>query len=251
MLIVLILLSALFAIQSIYLLSYKRQINDIGNQLSFISEHHSFKFIQTQMKPRKIYRLIDLCNTLLRNQRELSQDFIKRSEEFNATIVSLSHDIRTPITSLDGYLQLAKRSQDINEKTQYILLAETRIKQITTLVDELFLYTKLQNPDYILELKSIDINNMLKISLFAFLDAFSQSGKEPNINLPDSSIYIQGNESALERVYENIIRNYLSHGEGALTIRSEEKDDEVLFHFLLYCHHNLSAKNSNILIKSE
>lgn len=231
MLIVLILLSFAIIIQSLYLLSYKKQIKDIGTQLSFISTHHSFKFIQTQMKPKEISRLIDLCNTLLRNQRELNQDFIKKSEAINETIVSLSHDIRTPITSLDGYLQLAKRSDNFKEKTHYVMMAQTRIKQITTLVDELFLYTKLQNPDYTLELESIDVINMLKKHLFTFLDEFSQKGNEPNVTLPDLPIYIMGNENALERVYENIIRNYLFHGEDALTIRYEEKENEVLFHF--------------------
>ncbi|PAV28115.1 hypothetical protein CIL05_18590 [Virgibacillus profundi] len=231
MLVALLLLAAAFIIQTVYIMYYRKQIRDIGNQLSFISKHNSFKFIQTQIKPKEISRLIDLCNTLLRNQRELNQEFIKKSEEINATIVSLSHDIRTPITSLDGYLQLAKRSEDFKEKTQYVVMAETRIKQINTLVDELFLYTKLQNPDYSLELEPIDIMNVLKRCLFSFIEAFSRNGDEPNLNLPESSIYIRGNESALERVYENIIRNYFLHGKGVLTIRYEEKENEVLFHF--------------------
>lgn len=231
MLIALILLSIIFIAQTAYLLYYKNQIKDIGTQLSFISKHHSFKFIQTQIKPKEISRLIDLCNTQLRNQRELNQEFIQKSEEINATIVSLSHDIRTPITSLDGYLQLAERSGDFQEKTQYVTMAQTRIKQITTLVDELFLYTKLQNPDYTLEIEPIDISNVLKRHLFSFLDEFSQNGKEPDFNLPESPIYIAGNESALERICENIIRNYFVHGKGALMIRYEEQENEVLFHF--------------------
>ncbi|WP_100012994.1 sensor histidine kinase [Lentibacillus sediminis] len=231
MLIALILLSIALIIQTVYILYYKNQIKDIGNQLAFISKHNSFKFIQTQIKPKEIYQLINLCNTILRNQRELNQEFIKKSEEINATIVSLSHDIRTPITSLDGYLQLAERSEDVTEKTQYVTMAQTRIKQITTLVDELFLYTKLQNPDYTLELEPIDISNVLKRHLFSFIDEFSQSGDEPDFILPESPIYITGNESALERVCENILRNYFVHGKGVLTIRYEEKEKEVLFHF--------------------
>lgn len=231
MLIALILVLAAFSIQTAYLLYYKRQIKDIGNQLSFISKHHSFKFIQTQIKPKEISELIDICNGLLQQQRELNQDFIAKSEEINSTIVSLSHDIRTPITSLDGYLQLAKRAEDVQEKTGYITMAQTRIKQIITLVDELFLYTKLQNQDYHLELESIDIMNLLKNQLFTYFDEFAQIGHEPNVILPESSMYAIGNENALERVFANIIRNYFLHGEGTLTIRYEEKEKEVLFHF--------------------
>lgn len=231
MLITLILLSIALILQTIYIMYYKNQIKDIGGQLSFISKHNSFKFIQTQIKPKEIHQLITLCNTLLRDQRELNQEYLKKNEEINATIVNLSHDIRTPLTSLDGYFQLARRSEDDKEKNQYILMAQTRIKQIITLVDELFLYTKLQNPEYVLELESIDIVNMLKGRLFSFIDDFSQIGYEPDINLPESSIYINGNGSALERVSENIIKNYLLHGEGALTIHYQEKQNEMVIHF--------------------
>src|SRR5690625_4811915 len=103
MLIALILLSVALTAQTIYFVYYKNQIKDIGDQLAFISKHNSLNFIQTQIKPREIYRLIDLCNTLLHKQREMNQEFNQRNEEINATIVSLSHDIRTPLTSLDGY----------------------------------------------------------------------------------------------------------------------------------------------------
>ncbi|GAB2569519.1 sensor histidine kinase [Gracilibacillus alcaliphilus] len=231
MLIALILVSVIFMLQTIYFMYYKSQVKDIGEQLSFISKHHSFKFIQTQIKPKEIYQLIDVCNTLLRNQREQNQAFIRKNEEINETIVSLSHDIRTPLTSLDGYLQLAKRSENIKETTHYVTMAQTRIKQIITLVDELFLYTKLQHMDYQLKLKSMDLINMLKRRLFFFIDEFAKNGTEPHLDLPESPVYIIGNESALERVYENILRNYFLHGEGGLTIRYEEKQQEVVLHF--------------------
>src|SRR5690625_201613 len=103
MVVLVVTLSLLLLIVTSYLLYYKSQIKEIGNQLAFISKHNSFKFIQTQIKPKEISQLIDVSNTLLYRQRELNQQFISKSDEINATIVSLSHDIRTPLTSLDGY----------------------------------------------------------------------------------------------------------------------------------------------------
>ncbi|WP_165861244.1 sensor histidine kinase [Paenibacillus paeoniae] len=187
--------------------------------------------IQTQIKPKEIYRLIDLCNAMLRNQRKLNQHFIEKKEEINATMMSLSHDIRTPLTSLDGYLQLAERSQNSDEKTEYVLKAQSRMKGIITLMDELFLYTKLKNPDYHLELEPVDVIEVLNKRLFTFFDDFSRIGYEPNICMAEAPLFIEGNESALERVCENIVKNYFMHGEGALSIRYEEKQNEVLFHF--------------------
>lgn len=231
MLVIVILLSILLILQTLYLLYYKRQIKDIGKQLAFISEHDSFKFIHTQIKPEEISHLIDLCNTMLHKNRELNQEFIHKSSEINETIVSLSHDIRTPLTSLDGYLQLADRATEIEEKEKYIALAATRMKQLNRLVDELFLYTKLQNPAYTLELAPITTENILKKSLFTFIEDFKKHETEPQLYLLKKTPPIKGNENALERVFENIIKNYFVHGSGSLNIVEEEHEKELHIHF--------------------
>lgn len=217
--------------QTVYILYYKNQVRDIGNQLAFISEHDSFKFIQSQIKPKELYQLMNLCNELLREKREQNQEFERKSEEINETIVSLSHDIRTPLTSLDGYLQLAERSDQLKEKKHYITLAQTRMKQIITLVDQLFLYTKLKNQDYRLELDSIEVVNVLKRRLFFFIEEFSHKNTEPILNLPEFPVRMVGDETALERIYENIIRNYIFHGDGNLIITHEKKQGEFHLHF--------------------
>ncbi|MFC6331646.1 sensor histidine kinase [Paenibacillus septentrionalis] len=241
MIIAIILLSAALIAQTLYMLIYRNQIKDIGNQLSFISEHQSFKFIHMHMRNKEMYQLVQSCNHLLRSQRELNQKFIQKNEEVNTTIVSLSHDIRTPLTSLGGYLQLAERAEDCEEKSSYIHLALTRMKQITSLVDELFYYTKLQNRQYALELEALDVIDMLHKRLFSVIDEFSRLGKEPDMYLPESPVYIFGNAKALERVFENILSNYFLHGNGNLCIRYEDKLGEATLHFT-----NQVGENHNI-----
>lgn len=244
-----ILLSVLLILQSIYFIYYKRQIKAIGKQLAFISEHDSFKFIHTQIKPKEISHLIGLCNTMLRKNRELNQEFIHKSSEINETIVSLSHDIRTPLTSLDGYLQLANRVESTEEKSNYLALASTRIKQLNRLVDELFLYTKLQNPAYTLELGTMTTVNVLKNSLFTFLDDFTKRETEPQLELLDDSPTIEGNENALERVFENIIKNYFVHGKGDLNIIEEENEKGVKIHFRNALKHEQSVDFGKIFTR--
>lgn len=215
-----------------YLIYYKRQIKNIGDQLEFILDNQSFKFIQSQIRPLEITKLIELCNTTLENQRTIQRNFSSRNEVINQTIVSLSHDIRTPLTSLDGYLQLAQESDDDKNQTKYIEMAQSRIKQINTLVDELFLYTKLQNPDYELELEPVDITNHIQNHLFKFIQQFTVHDREPIINVLNHSIKINANEHALERVIENIINNYFIHGTGDLTVKSIESQHEITFSFM-------------------
>ena len=216
----------------IYLIYYKKQIKNIGDQLEFILDNQSFKFIQSQIRPQEIMRLIELCNMTLESQRSIERNFTSRNEIVNQTIVNLSHDIRTPLTSLDGYLQLARESDDDKNQTKYIDMAQSRIQQINTLVDELFLYTKLQNPDYELELEPVDITNHIQNHLLKHIQQFNKQNREPIINIQTQTIKVNANEHALERVIDNIISNYFIHGTGDLTVTGIELHNDVTFTFM-------------------
>lgn len=236
-------LSIALLVQSIYMLTYRRQVKDMASQLAFILEHRSFKLIHTQMKPQEIYALAEQCNRLLTEQRKINEQFLIRNEEVNTTIVSLSHDIRTPLTSLDGYLQLAEIASDDAEKTRYIALARTRIEQIITLVDQLFFYTKLQNPEYELELEALDVVDLIQKRLLSYIEDISQSEHEPSIHLPDTPVYVIGHPNALERVFDNVVNNYLVHGDGSLSIDYEVDEHHVTLHFtnMIKEGHNVQA----------
>lgn len=231
MVVALIAVSALLVLQTGYLLLYKSQIRDMGKQLDFIDKHQSFKWLSTQIKPPEVERLMEACNTLLQRQRELTQQFVRRNEEINTTIISLSHDIRTPLTALDGYLQLAGRTTEPENQAHYVQQAQSRIRQMIQLVDELFLYTKLQNPEYRFELAALDGNAALSRYLMGLIDDFSRKGQEPALELPEHPLWIIANGNALERVFANILQNYLLHGTGALSIRYEERADTIRFIF--------------------
>lgn len=217
--------------QTIYLLNYRRQVSQISSQLSFIMEHESRKLVATQLKPREIGRLVRECNNLLSRQRAMGEQFSRKNQEMNLAITSLSHDIRTPLTSLDGYLQLALRTEAEQEKGRYVALAQSRIQQIIKLVDELFLYTKLQNPEYSLELQPVDVMEVLKRNLFTFIDAFAGSESEPELRLPEYSPRVMGDIHALERIFTNIIGNYFIHGEGQLAIEVEDRQEMLCIRF--------------------
>ncbi|WP_238653480.1 sensor histidine kinase [Paenibacillus piscarius] len=217
--------------QNIYLLNYRRQVQQISSQLSFIMEHESRKQIVTQLKPKEISRLVRECNNLLSRQTAMGEQFSRKNQEMNLAVTSLSHDIRTPLTSLDGYLQLALRTEAGQEKERYVRLAQSRIQQIIKLVDGLFLYTRLQNPEYELELRPVDVVEVLKRNLFTFIEDFTRSGEEPELRLPEQPVLIMAEQNAAERIFTNLLGNYFMHGEGSLTVEAEDKQDKFCIRF--------------------
>lgn len=230
-LVILILLATLLIAQTIYLLNYRRQVKQISSQLSFIMEHESRKQIVTQLKPKEIGRLVQDCNNLLSRQTEMGEQFSRKNQEMNLAVTSLSHDIRTPLTSLDGYLQLALRTEAEQDKERYVRLAQSRIQQIIKLVDGLFLYTRLQNPEYELELRPVDMVEVLKRNLFTFIDDFTRTGEEPELRLPEQPVLVMAEQNAVERILTNLLGNYFIHGDGPLTVEAEVKQDTLCIRF--------------------
>jgi signal transduction histidine kinase len=237
MLAALLIVSLLLVLQTGCGLYYRRQIRDVGRQLDFIGKHDSFKLITTQLQSRELSRLVESCNELLRERRAQNQRFIQKNEEIHETIASLSHDIRTPLAALDGYLQLAERAEPVPERAEqsshradYVRLARSRIKGMSKLIEELFLYTKLQNPDYRLELSTVDAAELLRHSLVVQLEPIAATGYEPDLALPSQALVV-GQAHAIERVFGNVLSNYVHHGEGRLTIHSRETESEWEFMF--------------------
>lgn len=161
----------------------------------------------------------------------MGEQYSRKNQEMNLAVTSLSHDIRTPLTSLDGYLQLALRTEAEHEKGRYVRLAQSRIQQIIKLVDGLFLYTRLQNLEYELELRSVDVVEVLKRKLFTLINDFTRSGEEPELRLPERPVLVMGEQDAAERIFTNLLGNYFMHGDDPLTVEAEDKQDTFCIRF--------------------
>lgn len=223
-------IAVLFILETIYLFLHKKNIADICDQIEFVLENDSSKRITLQLRSNDLIRLATCGNQLLEQKEQMIQTAQRRNDEINSTITSLSHDIRTPLTSLHGYLQLAKKSTDPEVIFQYLSSAKERNERLSELTEELFLYAKLQNPDYIIESEKIELIHILKHSLFSFIEAF-ENRKEPMIQLPEQAIFIIANQKALERIFENIIRNYLYHGSDPLQIECSSDSNLIRLKF--------------------
>ena len=133
------------------------------------------------------------------------------SNNLKETITNLSHDIRTPLTSLDGYFQLLKESTSDKEKDKYSRIIQNRIVSLKIMLDELFTYTKLQDDNYTLVLEKSNFNKLLTATLFSFYDEFNTKGIEPQIDICDEQLSVFCNQADVIRVIQNIIKNSFEH----------------------------------------
>ena len=143
MYIVIGILAGIIILQAIILWKHVRQVKDICRQLSF------------QMKQ-------DLLNELLDMRRKEKRRYLEKEALIADTYTNLSHDIRTPLTSLDGYFQLMEDCENVDDQRRYLGIIHERIHSLNEMLEELFTFTKLKNDSYSLKLMPCCLNRILK-----------------------------------------------------------------------------------------
>ena len=224
-------LSVLILILIGILISYKRQVKDICRQLRFLQECDSNMLITTEMKKGHIGELAELLNTLLKERKKGRADYQKKEQMIADIYTNLSHDIRTPLTSLDGYFQLLEETQEENDRKRYIQIIQERIESLKEMLEELFTYTKLQNGTYELKLEPQNVGQILKETVFSYYDDWAEQEISPQFEITEEPVWIRGNKQALRRTIQNIIRNGLDHGNKEIRIQlsRNEKQMELVF----------------------
>lgn len=214
---VIVLIAVLFKIRA--------QLRDITEQLEFLSEKDTNMLLGTDTNMVAIGRLKDSINRFLEQWHSQRADAVKKEQMISDTYTNLSHDIRTPLTSLDGYFQLLKEENDPQKQEHYIKIIQERITSLKDTLEELFMFTKLKNDSFKLELSKCCISRILKQTVFSYYDEWKAQGIEPEIMLCEDTIFISGNAQALRRVFQNVIKNALVHGQKSIRIEMKVLGD--------------------------
>ena len=221
-------LAGIIILQSIIMWKYQRQVKDICRQLEFLMKHDSNMLIHREFGLGGIGMLSDRLNDLLELRRKEKQYYQEKETLIADTYTNLSHDIRTPLTSLDGYFQLMEACENVEEQRRYLNIIHERIHSLNEMLEELFMFTKLKNESYRLELTSCCINRILKETVFSYYDEWVRREIQPDIQITEEQLYIDGNKQGLSRIIQNVIKNGLDHGEKKIRIVLKREQNQAV-----------------------
>ena len=170
-------------------------------------------------------RLCQAMNARLEEGRQLRLETQKREQELKYTMACISHDIRTPLAGAMGYLQLLEGEPE--RSAEYLGIVGKRLKELEGLLEELFLYTRLQGDSLPLECGNIAALPPLWDALAEFYLQLEAAGVEPELRFDQEELTVCASPEALGRVYRNLIANALRHGGGGLTVSG--RDGEICF----------------------
>lgn len=213
-----VILAVIAALCTMSSLHYRRQIMHITEQIAFFNGHETNMLLTCDRNGGCLAKLTCELNTMLEQTTALRKRASDDEARVKETIINLSHDIRTPLTSIDGYFQLMSGSSDCKEQQKYARIVRGRIAALKNMLDELFMYARMANGDSEMNLAPCTLNSLLLNSLFGFYNDIKQRGIEPVISVPEQDIVIEGNEPALDRIFQNTIKNSLEHGREYLSV---------------------------------
>lgn len=165
-----------------------------------------------------------LTSTLNQELRSLRQDRLRYQQgdrELKDAVAGISHDLRTPLTAISGYLELLKFQQLPPDATRYLEQVENRTQSMKRLTEELFQYSVAASSEK-LELQPVDLGRALEETLLAFCGALESRGITPEIHLTEKKVIRYLDPGALNRVLGNLLTNALKYSAGDLSVTLDE-----------------------------
>lgn len=205
-----------------------RAADELCLELSRILSEETNNLITLHSRDRYMRRLAASLNLHLRRLGDDRRRFRQGDAELKEAISNISHDLRTPLTAINGYLHLLRQETAGSEKAgRYLSAMENRTELLRQLTEELFLYSILISPG-IPPKTELSLNSALEESLASHYTALTEKGITPSVSMPASPVIRLLDASSLSRILDNLIGNALKYSAKDLDIRLRE-DGTILF----------------------
>lgn len=207
------------------------QIDSIRDQLRYINtQDKTNKRLTVTFHVFFMDKMVSEINKLISKHFEKVDELGYEKSKIKQQITSISHDLRTPLTSIVGYIDLLESSNNPEDFKKYIDIIRRKSNSLHKLVEDFYEISLIEDKNYELELTNICPYYILEDLLMEYYNDLEKNGVELDIKL-ESTKEIQGNQNALARVYSNLFSNIKKHGAGKVEIYHGEKNGRLITMF--------------------
>lgn len=210
----------LFLIIKIRLL--RKSADEISDAFSNRVETDTNTAIDISSRDPHIQRLAKDINKELKKLRDDRHRYQQGDAELKSAVTNISHDLRTPLTAICGYLELLEKEELSDSAARYLRIIRGRTEIMRQLTEELFRYSVFTSVSNGTTNEPVILNNVLEESISALYTALRQNKITPSIHMPDAKVHRMLNHNALSRIFGNIISNAVKYSDGDLKITLEE-----------------------------
>lgn len=226
---IIIVLLITVGVLSVRLWCYRTQMRHMLDELYFLENNDTNSLLTSRITVGSTQAVILAVNHLLTRYRENERRLLRENKIYRESITSISHDIRTPLTSAKGYLQMLQR-QNVSEekKAQFLSTVERRLDHLNNMLNQLFEYARIEAGELALEPEELNVGNLFAETISLFYNDFVQKGFVPEIDIAKKPCKIYADRNALVRIMENLIRNALVHGIGGFWFSVRVTEQQAL-----------------------
>ncbi|MCY8497098.1 HAMP domain-containing histidine kinase [Bacillus atrophaeus] len=208
--------------------SRDRSLEYITKKLNSLTEQHPAGQILLLTDDRKLQALLVQINQLLDDNQKITARFTRTEHSMKRMLTNMSHDLKTPLTVVLGYIEAIQNDSDLADAERKALLEKLHQKtyEIIRLMNSFFDLAKLESGDKEIPITKIHINELCKKNILSFYDVVQAKGYEAAIDIPDIPVYAKGNEEALDRVFQNLLSNAIQYGGDGKVIGLSLSSDE-------------------------
>ncbi len=206
----------------------RNSIKEISISLENILKSDTNILLTVNTSDSNIKNLANTLNTELKNLRKQKLQHENGNQELKRTITNISHDIRTPLTAISGYLDLIKENQKTDKQEEYIKIIERKTNELIILTEQLFVFSKTIDIEPNIKKEKICINELLEESIANFYTILKNKNIIPKIEITEKKIYKIVDRNTITRVFENILSNACKYSSGEFEI-SLNKEGKIRF----------------------
>ena len=190
----------------------RKSLKEMRKSISDILSTDTNSLLTISSSDKEVVNLANNLNIELKKLREEKLQYENGNQELKTVITNISHDMRTPLTAISGYLELIKENNEQNKRKKYIEIIERKTHDLILLTEQLFDFSKTM--DISIKKEMLCINEILEEALINYYSVFKKNNIIPKIEICDKKIYRMVNKNSVIRVFENILSNVSKYSNG-------------------------------------
>ncbi len=187
----------------------RNALKQISEKLADILEKDSSEQVMVFTDNKALMELSGQINLLLLDRQRMKADFKKQEMSSKKMLANISHDIKTPLTVILGYLEILRLENREDETLQKV---ETKAKQVLELLDEFFTLAKLEAGDTNIEMAKVNINEVCRENVLCFYEILTRKEFDVEVVIPEEDVYVRGDKESIGRIVNNLLSNAIRYG---------------------------------------
>lgn len=188
------------------------KLRKISEKLSDILDKDSDEKVMVFTDNKVLMNLCGQMNRMLLDRQKIKTDYRKQEISTRKMLANISHDIKTPLTVILGYLEIMGMENKENDNRETLQKVEAKARQVMELINQFFTLAKLEAGDKNIELTKININELCRENVLGFYELLLSKEFAVEISIPEQNFFVQGDKESIDRILSNLLSNAIRYG---------------------------------------